>query len=94
MGKQTTVNILTNDMNINIVSESTLVDDILQVVGKHIHGIYQERAHDLRGRISSINMSLYMLERSITPESKPRMDLLKVQVNDLTRMIEELLNDK
>ena len=91
MGKQTTINIISGETSINIVTESDVVRDLLALTEDHVsEAIYKNISHDLRGRITSINMSLYMLEKLITPESRTRFDMLKTQIDDLAHMIEDL----
>ena len=91
MGKQTTINIISGQTSINIVTESEVVSELLALTEDYIsQAIYKNISHDLRGRITSINMSLYMLGKMITPESQTRFDMLKTQIDSLSQMIEDL----
>lgn len=53
-------------------------------------GLISDYSHDVRGRIMSIKLSIYLLERKSSPENDAVIARLKEQVEDLTRIVEKL----
>lgn len=45
--------------------------------------------HDARNRISSLKLTLHILERQNTPELQPQITLMKQQLDDLNRLLEQ-----
>lgn len=88
MTKQTTIHISSNDFSVDVVTEKDITMDRFQRIEKQMNAIINDNLyHDLRGRITSVNLSLHMLEKVIPPDANPRFQLLKAQVEDLSRLI-------
>jgi len=91
MPKQTTIHISSNDFSGDVVTEKDITQDRFYRIEKQLNAIINENlAHDLRGRITSVNLSLHMLEKVIQPDATPRFQLLKVQIEDLSRIINSI----
>ena len=91
MTGQKTIHISSEAVNVNVVTEGDITPNLLRCLEKQLNAIVNHNlCHDLRGRITSINMSLHMLERAITPEARPRLQTLKNQIEDLSRIIEHI----
>jgi len=91
MVKQTKIQIINNDINISFTIEADITKESLYRIEKQLDAIITNQlSHRLRGRITSINMSLYMLEQVIPPASYVRFQLLKKQVEDLARIVEDI----
>jgi len=91
MKKQTTIHICSDEMSIEVVTEKDITFERLKHIERQLNAIINENLyHDLRGRITSVNLSLHMLEKVILPEAQPRFQLLKLQLEDLTQIIDGL----
>ncbi len=91
MTKQTTIQIISEQMSIEVLTEKDITLDRLQKIERQLNAIINENLyHDLRGRITSVNLSLHMLEKVILPDAQPRFQLLKMQIEDLSRIINSL----
>ncbi len=89
MTEPTVIQIVISDFSIDVTTDREITPYIVQRIEKNLNIILNGNvAHDLRGRVSSINISLSMLERSIPPESERRFQMLKLQIEDLSRLIE------
>ncbi len=53
-------------------------------------GVISDYSHDVRGRIMSLNLSLYLLERKSAPGNEALIRRLKEQIADLTHLVEKL----
>ena len=91
MTKRTTIHISSEEFSADVFTEKDITPDRFQRIEKQMNAIINDNVyHDLRGRITSVNLSLHMLEKVITPDAIPRFQLLKVQVEDLSRIIETM----
>jgi len=89
MAKQVRIQIRSDNFDIEVTTESEITQHLIKRIEKNIHTILnRDIAHDMRGRITSINMSLAMLERYVPVEGEQRLQMLKLQVEDLSRMLE------
>lgn len=79
---------------------STLELYLGELLAAHEHLVEEDRekamhiadaVHDLRGSITSLNLRIYMLERSVPEERDKYMTALKESVADLTRLTEDIL---
>ncbi len=91
MSKKVTIQIRSEDLSVDVVTESEVTQHIIQRIEKNIEAIINRSiTHDMRGRITSINMSLSMLERHVSPDGQRHVQQLKTQVEDLSRLLEVL----
>jgi len=53
--------------------------------------LIRNHAHDINGRIMSLKLNLYLMEKqSLTPDLQRLVDRMKMEVNTLTQMVEQL----
>lgn len=91
MTEAKTIQIIVDDIQIVINTETEITQTLLSRMEKQIHAIVNENFyHDIYGRITSINMTLYMIERMTPPDGRKHLNLLKSQITDLSQMIENL----
>jgi hypothetical protein len=91
MTKQATIRICSDKLQVEVVTERNITTEMIERVEKHIDAVINDNlTHDLSGRITSINMSLHMLEQVITPDATRRYKMLKKQFEDLSRLIEKM----
>lgn len=87
-----TIRIRGDDFEVEIQTQSEITPGLMSRIEKQVNAVVNEHVyHDIYGRITSINMSLYMLERATSPNAKKQYDLLKTQITDLTHMIELIM---
>lgn len=92
MSEQHIIQIMSNDILLNIETDCEITSQSLSRIGKQLHAIINTNlCHDLNGRITSIYMSLHMLERDMPPDNQDKLKLLKSQIEDLTHMMDVLL---
>ena len=82
-----------DDFEFEIHTQTEVTSVVVKRMEKQLNAIVNENLyHDISGRMTSINMSLYMLERLTPPNAKRQLDLLKSQLDDLSHMIESLIH--
>lgn len=87
------IQVIGEDFKFEIQAQAEITSVMVNRMEKQLNAIVNENLyHDIYGRITSINMSLYMLERLTPPTAKQQLDLLKTQIEDLSRMIETSMN--
>jgi len=65
--------------------------DIDKTTAGWFEGLISEHSHDIVGRISSLKLSLHLLDRHPKSEDEQRLiDQMKNEVDDLTSMINRL----
>lgn len=58
---------------------------------KWYEGLISDHSHDVNGRIMSLKLSLYMLEKQpLTSDMQRLVDRLKTEVDMLTNMVKDL----
>ena len=46
--------------------------------------------HDLRNRLSALNLELYLLERKVSPELRSDVALMKDEIGEINHLIDDL----
>lgn len=91
MTEAKTIQIIVDDIQIDINTETEITEILLRRMEKQIHAIANENFyHDIYGRMTSINMTLYMIERMTPPDGLKHLNMLKAQIADLSQMMENL----
>ena len=91
MSKQITIQISSEDIAFNIITVTEITPEIVECIGIHLDAILNQKlCHNLRGRITSVNFAMELLEKEITPVARKRFERLKVNIDDLSRMLEDL----
>lgn len=91
MSNKVTIQIRSENYSIDVVTESDITEHLIKRIEQNVDAILNRSiTHDLRGRITSITMSVSMLEIHVNPEGQKRLQQLKVQVEDLSRLLETL----
>jgi|GEM_PF-3235011 len=91
MTTQVTIHIHEGGFNCDVITDIEITQHMMSRIEKNIQAIINRSiTHDMRGRISSINLSMAMLERHVPTEGQQRLQMLKKQVEDLSHIIEDM----
>ena len=78
----------------NIDTSTTLNFDCYnmdEMTAEWYEGLIHEHSHDVRGRIMSLKLSLYLMEKQLlSGDVQHLIDRMKGEMNDLTRMVQDL----
>lgn len=93
MTGQKMIHISSDDMSVQVVTERDITPEMMHRIEKLSNSVINNNLyHDLRGHITTINMSLYLLEKMTPPDATPRFQKLKEQFEDLSRTLESVID--
>lgn len=65
--------------------------NIDETTAQWFENIISDHSHDIKGRIMSLKLNLYLMEKhALNADVQRLLDRMKIEVNDLTAMVEHL----